>query len=440
MLSQNIPVSACSIRVAIALGVIALIAAPLQAIEQVVRNDSVENFTTTVPIGDFVPGEQGGSRLTSPCNGSIVALQVLWVEPPPGGNPQSLQDAIHVYNGATFPTPGAELLLLEGPLLTPNAVNEFRFTDEAGTVPIDVPVTAGQQFYVTLEFGEPTDVGGGSASIVRDTDGCQAGKNVLFFSGSWHDFCSIQILLPGDTAIRAVVDCQEPAGACCDLNASCENDVEEGDCEDPGDTFFVGEDCGEVSCPQPVGACCDGSGGCLENQSQDFCENVLSRIYGGNGSTCADDICNTGACCLQDGTCEELIGLVCNTMNPTNFEGPGTSCAQSSCVQPTGACCVDIGGGNSVCVPGQTQANCSGSGDIWQGPFTNCSPDPCAAGNDGDMDDDGDVDLADLDLIMQCFGADVTLAPECEPANTDAGNNLIDIDDWTALVPLITGP
>ncbi|NOX57561.1 MAG: hypothetical protein GXP29_01715, partial [Planctomycetes bacterium] len=423
---------------ALATGLIIAITAPLQAAEQVVQNDVFAlDFSGAIIIGDFVIGEQGGARLTSPCDGNIVAIQIPWISNS-GATPQTLQDSIHVFDGASFPIPGTELLLLDAPLLTPGALNEFRFIDENNTIPINVPVTAGQQFYVTLQYGENTNIAGGDASIVRDTSGCTSGLNVLFASATWFDFCLFQIVTPGNVALRAVVDCAEPAGACCDFNAVCVDDVSEGSCENPGDTFFLGQACSGVTCPTPVGACCDGTGGCLENQTQNFCENILSRTYGGNGSACADQICDPGACCMQDGSCQDLLESVCSTMNPTNFEGPGTTCAGASCTQPTGACCIDVGGGNFVCVPDQTEANCGG--DIWQGPFTTCTPDPCSCGLPGDMDDDGDIDLEDLDAFTACFGADVTISPECLCANVDSANNVIDLNDWSSLATIITGP
>ena len=161
----------------------------VQAAEQVVQNDTFAlDFSGSILIGDFAAGEQGGARLTSPCDGDIVAIQIPWISI--GAAPQTLEDSIHVFDGSTFPIPGTELLLLDAPLMTPGALNEFRFTDENNTIPISVPVTAGQQFYVTLQFGQATNIAGGSASIVRDTSGCTAGLNVLFASATWFDFCA----------------------------------------------------------------------------------------------------------------------------------------------------------------------------------------------------------------------------------------------------------
>ena len=47
----------------------------------------------------------------------------------------------------------------------------------------------------------------------------------------------------------------------------------------------------------------------------------------------------------------------------------------------------------------------------------------------GDVDEDGDVDLADVQPFMLCFGADVVDAPLCACADLD-GDGTVDIEDW----------
>lgn len=170
--------------------------------EVTVQNDSFDGLGT--PVGDFVAGEHAGVRLTSPCDGAIVGVQIAWQGTEPGGLP-SLEQAIHIYEGDTFPTPGPEMEILVGPVMTPGFINEFRYLDDTKNFPLFVPVTNGQQFYVTLQYANGTDVGNGGPSVIRDLDGCQAGRNVLFATpGGWLNFC---LFLPGDLVIRAVVDC-----------------------------------------------------------------------------------------------------------------------------------------------------------------------------------------------------------------------------------------
>jgi hypothetical protein len=58
----------------------------------------------------------------------------------------------------------------------------------------------------------------------------------------------------------------------------------------------------------------------------------------------------------------------------------------------------------------------------------------------GDHNDDDDVDLADMQQFTLCYGTDVTDDVGCVCANVDDSNNLIDIDDWGVIAPLLTGP
>ena len=55
----------------------------------------------------------------------------------------------------------------------------------------------------------------------------------------------------------------------------------------------------------------------------------------------------------------------------------------------------------------------------------------------GDMDDDGDVDLFDFALFQQCFGS--LVGPGCEPANL-ASDDMIDMTDFAEFEALLGGP
>ncbi len=178
--------------------------ATVAAEEVTVKNDSFVSGGFANHVGDFVAGEHAGARLTSPCDGAIVAVQIGWLAPEPG-QLQSLERAIHIYEGDSFPVPGAPLVELVGPVMTPGFINEFRYLDDTKIFPLSVPVISGQMFYVTLEFDNDTDIGNGGPSVFSDVDGCQAGSNVLFaIPGGWFDFC---LFIPGDLVIRAVIDC-----------------------------------------------------------------------------------------------------------------------------------------------------------------------------------------------------------------------------------------
>ena len=414
----------------------AVVAVSAVAEEVVVRNDSFEDGQSAYIVGDFVTNEQAGVRLTSPCDGTIVAVQIAWLEGTPGHG-QSVEQAIHIYDGDSFPEPGSELLLLESPVLTPGFFNEFRYLDEGQTIPINVPVTAGQQFYVTLQFANPTDVGNGGPSVVRDIDGCQSGKNVLYaIPGGWMNFC---VYLSGDLLIRAVVDCAETPEACCLPDGTCQM-LTPSDCVASGGAAQgAGTDCAGTNCPAPEQACCfEATGGCLDLTEADCLS--AGGIPGGFGTSCATYVCfPVGACCLPDGSCQDdTTPEDCQALGGT-FQGDATDCATTNCPVPDGACCFATGG----CLV-LSEADCATAGGTWAGPATDCSdndgsgvadvcegPPSCngdtdldqdvdlndlanllahygqssgAAWGDGDFDGDGDVDLADLSAMLANYG------------------------------------
>lgn len=347
---------------------VALLVPPAGAEEIVVKNDTVpEDGGTAVIVGDFIAGEEAAAWLTSPCDGTIVAVQIFWLEGTPGHG-QSLEQAIHIYDEGVFPLPGSQLEIMEGPVMTPGYLNEFRYLDEAQTMPLSVPVTAGQKFVVSLEFYNPTDVGSGGPSVVRDINGCQAGRNALHANpGGWLNFC---LFLGGDLGIRAVVECQGATGACCHATGICENELEENDCQDFGATWHEGLNCGEITC-NAQGACCR-MGGCLQLVDPATCE-AIDGDYAGPGTNCNDDVCVAGACCLEDtGECLENFGFQCAALGE-DFLGPGTSCDPNLCPQPIGACCF-----GTFCLEDQTEEGCEGAFGEWVGPWTDCGPpNPC---------------------------------------------------------------
>ena len=407
--------------------------------EVTVQNDDFESGEVVI-VGDFIAGEEAAAWLTSPCDGAIVAVQVAWLEGTPGHG-QSLEEAIWIREEGSFPSPGAVLAQLVGPVMTPGYINEFRYLDQAQTIAINVPVTAGQVFQVALEFANGTNVGGGGPSVVRDWDGCQSSKNGIFaIPGGWIDWCTITPLQPpkGDFVIRAVIDCGEPTGACCDAYGLCTNEVEEGDCQGVGETFFEGQTCGEVTCPEPTGACCNGTGGCLNGLTQDYCENTLSWIYAGHSTFCEDDICKLGACCMPDGSCQEVVEIECVGLGGA-FQGPDTECATAECPQPEGACCL-----GELCIEDQTEENCLSVEGVWVGAFTDCGPpDPCLPQcGPGDCDCDEDVDLNDFITFSSCFGLSAPSVGcpqddfECADLNDDA---TIDLNDFITFANNFTG-
>ncbi len=63
-----------------------------------------------------------------------------------------------------------------------------------------------------------------------------------------------------------------------------------------------------------------------------------------------------------------------------------------------------------------------------------------SCGSPGDADADGDVDLLDLQVFLDCFGRSVVDDPGCACANVDTSDWLVNMDDWTALANVLSGP
>jgi hypothetical protein len=393
---------------AVALLALGLVGSIAQAEEVIVKNDSVVDFGQAFILGDFIPGEHAAARLTSPCDGTIVAVQILWLEGSPG-NPASLEEAIHIYADGSFPNPGPELALLEGPLMTPGYLNEFRYLDEAGQIPINIPISQGENFIVSLEFANATDVGGGSPSVVEDTDGCQSGRNMLYGRigalWRWWDFCFVGI--SGDVVIRAVIECEVPPGACCDPDGQCIDDVESDYCDSIDGTFMGGGTlCSEVECPEPVGACCWPDGTCQNSVEQTTCEDG-GGIFQGGGSLCSEVECPepTGACCDGDAMCtDDLTFAECESADGM-YMGNGTMCSEVECPEPLGACCL---GGS--CLSQVSELLCGQVGGTYIGNGSSCADDPCVPGAcchpDGSCSEDIEVDCLDMGGAFAGVGTD----------------------------------
>ena len=152
--------------------------------------------------------------------GKIVGVQVFW-KSPLGGAPDTQETALRIYNGGTFPTPGAVLENDGGgdaevatPMLSDGVLNEFRFLDQAQTIPMSVSVAAGQTFAVGLEiFNQSSGGASFTPSLTYDADGCQGNKNGVFVfdQAAWFDACPQGVT--GDWVIRAILDSDVPVPA-----------------------------------------------------------------------------------------------------------------------------------------------------------------------------------------------------------------------------------
>ncbi|MHC4608714.1 MAG: hypothetical protein ACYS7M_00015 [Planctomycetota bacterium] len=224
-------------------------------------------------------------------------------------------------------------------------------------------------------------------------------------------------------------DCPQPTGACCNVDGTCSDGSLQADCESGGGVYQGhGTDCAGVSCPEPVGACCDFvNEECVPDLTEAICL-AAEGVYQGHGTDCAEVDCTipTGACCLGTGCLDGLDQAACEALPGGGiYAGDDTLCANGVC--DSGACCL---GPN--CVPGQSQANCDSVLGEWQGPLSECAPDPCCAGL-ADLDCDGDADLTDYEIFYNCLGGPgvTTPPPGCtdpSPADYDDDGD-VDLED-----------
>ena len=162
----------------VVLGLGLLTCGRLHAAEVTVKNDTfVSGGPAAVQVG-FIAGESAAAWLTAPCTGTIVAVQVAWLSQT-GGTGQSLEESITIFSAGTFPTPGPVMMnssnnapaILEGPVMTDGAMNEFRFMDDQNAIPLSVNVTQGQVFVVSFKFANSPSPSNGP-SVITD-QGCQ---------------------------------------------------------------------------------------------------------------------------------------------------------------------------------------------------------------------------------------------------------------------------
>ncbi len=246
----------CSFRMKTlrAMGAIGLgaLCASAHADEITVKNDSLGNGGTAAVCPCFVASEEAAVWLTSPCDGNIVAIQIFW-RSLLGGAAPSLEDSIIVYEAGNFPNPGAVKDSFLGPALQDGGLNEFRYEDENQTIPISIPVTAGEEFVVSLRFFNTNNNDPFLPSIASDSQGCQPGKNAVKVNGAvWQSACTLGV--SGDWVIRAVIDCGgEPIGAACLPDGSCMEGLTEAQAVDMGGFWNgAGSDCASSQC---LGAC-----------------------------------------------------------------------------------------------------------------------------------------------------------------------------------------
>ncbi len=421
--------------------------------EIVVQNDRLADGGTAAICPCFAAGEEAAAWLTSPCDGNIVAVQIFWSTQFGGAKP-SLEDSITLYEAGSFPVPGAELVnglppfppaFFEGPVMINGGLNEFRFLDENNSVPLSVPIAAGETFVVSFKFFNANAGDIFAPSVASDANGCQPGRNAVFaLPGGWLNACTLGV--SGDWVIRAVVDCAPgPPGACCLASGSC-TILESGACASAGGSFLGSGTACDGSCPDPVGACCaTGPIGICEEQVTEFdcsasggvwqgaateclpggcitqgaccipatggCADVTEStcvlgggLWQGLGSGCQSLVCfPVGGCCLPDGSCADDFDAASCAASSGIYQGDETTCSTTQCPDPQGACCFS----NGNCSP-LSETNCDAFAGAWGGPASTCedadqngTADTCKTSKcPSDIDGNGAVDVTDLVIVI----------------------------------------
>jgi uncharacterized repeat protein (TIGR01451 family) len=196
-------------RSAIWLPVGIALAATAAANEVTVQNDSLGNGGQGTIEAGFVANEKAAAWLTSPCEGNIVAIDIVW-RSLLGNAPLELEDSIDIYRAGTFPVPGDLAQAIGGPVLTDGVLNEYRYLDENQTIPLLVPVAQNETFVVALTFAQAPDPTQGP-SVVIDEDGATPNRNAIYAflgGGAYQWFSNTTLGVNGDWVVRAVVDCQ----------------------------------------------------------------------------------------------------------------------------------------------------------------------------------------------------------------------------------------
>lgn len=178
----------------------AALAGVVSAQEFELRNDSLVDGGTGAIQAGFAPGDIGAAVFnTSPSNFplKIKRVQIMWYSLNPPQADQE-QGAINFYQGGAENPPSPILVRsLGGPIMRDGGLNEFDVSGE------NIVFESGP-FAVGLLFVNPVNPTMGP-SLVTDTNGCQAGKNLIYDpSIGWTNGCILGI--SGDLVIRVICE------------------------------------------------------------------------------------------------------------------------------------------------------------------------------------------------------------------------------------------
>ena len=138
----------------------------------------------------FATREQAGVVFSAPAADyplEVLRVGIGWGSQS-GGNPTSLEKAIHVYAGG-LPDPGSPVFTLDGPVLNDGAINQFNLEPLPGAI-----VIPSGPFTVALEFQTANAGNPFVPSVVHDGNGCQNGINAVYaIPGGWSDACALGV-------------------------------------------------------------------------------------------------------------------------------------------------------------------------------------------------------------------------------------------------------
>ncbi len=271
-----------------------------------------------------------------------------------------------------------------------------------------------------------------------------------------------------------------PTGACCNAaNQVCTDNALQTNCQGPDDTWSVGVACGDLVPPctpeiDPIGQDCEyllpvtsipfDDVNTTSDKKEDYSSSCLGVYDDGDdivyeltltGSHCLDirvagataidrsigvvldDVCPPGLSCIAQASTTGTVATITNLqLSPGTYylmidREPDDGFAIldfrltiADCPEASGACCLP--GGQCAQV---TEADCISAGGLTWTMDTACSPNPCVA---GDVDGDGDVDLADFATFAKCFGGTgVPAPPGCETSDLDRDGDVDLIDFGT---------
>jgi len=198
------------------------------------------------------------------------------------------------------------------------------------TLTLDTPIIVPSDFFwVGFRPETATYTGSGAienvSQVVFNPPDIGTSDNVF-----WVEGFGLAILDGGNTpanfAWEFVGECGP--GACCfPATGTCDDDMEEADCETAGGLFQgSGTTCATVECPV-LGACCLISGDCLPDMFQDECESDFGGTWQGPLSDCGAVECPlpcdlsaaAGAGSPEGEACGMALNEGCNSKTQTDF-------------------------------------------------------------------------------------------------------------------------